>query len=335
MNIKVSTIIIAYNIEKYIEKCLDSLINQTFKDLEIIVVNDGSTDSTLEKIEKFKRIDNRIILLNQDNKGPMEARESGLKVARGEYVLFVDGDDWLDIKAIETLYKITQKDNYDIINYGYWMAFEDNNLVEGWRLNIGEELLENEFLENLLKGKITNSIWCKFIRRKFIIDNNVLFPKNISYGEDLAFLISLSVHKPKVYITNECVYYYYQRSDSLTNRVSSKILDITNSILFVKEVLIEFGIFEKYYKEFEYMAYKHNYYSQKNLIYLYKNDIGKEMFNKWKSLNLNMRNNIYYKELYKKEKFKTRVIVRICEKNYLLGKLLNKLIIIKSKRLYF
>ena len=321
MEVKVSIIIAAYNIEKYIEKCLESVVNQTFKNLEIIVVNDGSTDSTLEKIESFKRIDKRIVLVNQENKGLIEARKSGFRVSNGEYILFIDGDDWLDLKAIEILYQVSENDKYDIIQYGYLIAYEDGSFKDGWNSKKEKVFSNDQFLETILKGKINHSIWCKFIKREYILINNIVFPSNISYGEDLGLTISLSVHKPKVYNINKCLYYYYKRDTSLTNNISSKILDIYYVTIFIKKILINNGLFEKYIEEFEYMAYKQNYYIRRDLIFLYKSNIGKEMFNRWKNLNINMRNNKYYKNLYKKYTIKEKIIGKICEKNYYLGKL--------------
>ena len=321
MEVKVSIIIAAYNIEKYIEKCLESVVNQTFKNIEIIVVNDGSTDSTLEQIESFKEIDQRIIIINQKNMGIIEARKAGFKVASGEYVLFIDGDDWLDVKAIETLYKISEKEKYDIIQYGYLIAYEDGRFKNGFNSNVEMEISGHDFLEMLLKGELNINIWPKFIKRNYIVKNNICFPNKISYGDDLAISISLALHEPKVYITNTCLYYYYQRNTSITHIVSEKILEITDVILFIKKILIESGLFERYQKEFEYMAYMHSYYFKKNLIYLYENELSKKIFSNWKKLNISMSNNKYYKKIYEKDTFKAKIMAKICERNYYLGKI--------------
>lgn len=329
METKVSIIIAAYNIENYIERCLESVVNQTFKYLEIIVVNDGSTDNTLKKIEKFKNNDERIIIVNKKNRGLIEARKSGFKVASGEYILFIDGDDWLDTKAIETLYKIAKNDNYDIIQYGYLIAFENGTFKNGFNYKEEKNFINDEFLDVLLKGKINHMIWCKFIKREYIQKNNITFPSNVSFGEDLAFSVSLAVNNPNIYVIKDWLYYYYKRNTSLMNNISPKMLEIYDVTMFIKKILINNGVFEKYIEEFEYMAYMQNYYLRIDLIYLYENDIGKEMFNRWKSLNINIKNNKYYKELYNREKFKARVIARICEKNYFLGKFIYKCIVAK------
>ena len=125
--VKVSVIIIAYNVDKYIEKCINSVINQTLNELEIIIVNDGSTDSTLDKINNAKINDNRFIVINQSNAGVMEARKSGLNIAKGEYILFIDGDDWIEKECIEKLYLQTQNEKYDILLFNAFSV--ENNVV--------------------------------------------------------------------------------------------------------------------------------------------------------------------------------------------------------------
>lgn len=114
---KVSVIVAAYNIDKYIGRCLESLVNQTLKDIEIIIVNDGSTDQTRLIIEKRLNTDRRIILINQENKGSIEARKSGLNISKGEYILFVDGDDWLESNALEIMYNNALINESDILLY--------------------------------------------------------------------------------------------------------------------------------------------------------------------------------------------------------------------------
>ena len=112
--IKISVIIPVYNVEKYLRRCLDSVINQTFRDLEIICVNDGSTADSLHIFEEYKKQDDRIILLNQENMGQGNARNIGLKIARGEYIGFVDADDWIDLNFFEKLYEAAKKYDADV-----------------------------------------------------------------------------------------------------------------------------------------------------------------------------------------------------------------------------
>ena len=125
---KVSIIVAAYNIENYIKRCMDSIVSQTFKDIEIIVVNDGSTDNTSKIIESFANNDKRIKTIDKQNEGLIEARKSGLKIACGEYILFLDGDDWLHTQAIEKLYKKAIQDDSDIVLYNFYLAYDSNKL---------------------------------------------------------------------------------------------------------------------------------------------------------------------------------------------------------------
>ena len=127
---KVSIIVAAYNIEDYIKRCMYSIVNQTFKDIEIIVVNDGSTDNTLNIINDFAKNDARIKIIDKKNGGLIEARKSGLEIASGEYILFLDGDDWLHLEAIEKLYQEAKKDNFDIVLYNFYLAYDNNKLEE-------------------------------------------------------------------------------------------------------------------------------------------------------------------------------------------------------------
>ena len=144
---KASIIIAAYNIETYIRRCIISIINQTLKDIEIIVVNDGSTDNTLGIIKELYKLDNRIIIVNQENKGLIEARKSGLNIAKGEYILFVDGDDWLEINTLELLYNNAKENKSDIIIYNAFLSYDDRK--EKFDVIFDSYIDENDYIKNL------------------------------------------------------------------------------------------------------------------------------------------------------------------------------------------
>ena len=113
-NMKISIIVPVYNVEKYLERCLDSLINQTLKDIEIICINDGSTDNSSEILKEYAKKDSRIIIINQNNQGISVARNNGMNKAKGKYIGFVDSDDWVDLDFFEKLYKAAEKHNAQI-----------------------------------------------------------------------------------------------------------------------------------------------------------------------------------------------------------------------------
>lgn len=317
---KVSIIIAAYNIERYIEKCLISCINQSFKDIEIIVVNDGSTDKTIEIIKNYKNKDCRIKIIDKKNSGLIDARKSGFEVANGEYILFVDGDDWLDTNAINILYNSAKEKDYDIVCYKYLLKYEDGSKKKGWDTN-NKISNDSNLLELLFDKKINHNICFKFIKKSFILKHKIEFPNGISYGEDLAFIYTLAMHNPSFILINKFLYYYYQRKGSLDNNINEKVCEITKAIKFIKNQLKANNLYEKYREEFEFMAYNQAYYMRKDYIFTNKDEISKKLFNNWRKLKIkiNVKNNQFYKALYKNDSKKALIVDSICKKNYLLG----------------
>lgn len=316
----VSLIIAAYNIENYIDRCLDSIINQSFKDIEIIVVNDGSTDSTLEKINYRVGEDRRIKIIDKNNEGISEARKDGFKQATGEYILFVDGDDYIDKETVKILYSKTIKTNYDIVCFKYIIAFEngkmENQIQPQFDLS-GEE----SFLKVLLTNQIKPSICTKFIKRSFILNNNIPFPENIAFAEDLALSCTLAIYKPKVCLVDEHLYYYYNRDDSVTRKISPKVLETREAFKFIYKELITNNLLDKYIDEYNYLAYIHNYYYRIYYIFEVNNKLNKILYKEWKNMNIEINKNKYYKNLLNKMTFKERFSLKLFEKFYILGRL--------------
>ena len=327
---KVSIIIPAYNIESYIERCILSCINQTFREIEIIVVNDGSTDKTLDKINKLKSDDNRIVVIDKKNEGSMEARKSGWDIAKGEYILFVDGDDHIHKDTVEILYGKAKKQNYDIVCYKFFIENHEGVVNKGWEkeVNISENI---PLLDLLFSGKISHCMWSKLIRKDFVSDNRIEFPSNFSYGEDLAFIYTLAMYNPLFTVIDDCLYYYCRREGSLDNDVNEKTTEIIQALIFVKSQLIKNNIYEKYREEFEYIAYIQGYYMRKAYIFNHKDKISRRLFNNWKQLkiNINTKNNNFYRRLYKNDSKKALIVEEICKNSYMLGQLYYKVMNLK------
>lgn len=319
---KVSVIVISYNIESYIERCLDSIINQTFNDLEIIIVDDGSNDSTLTIINSKSKLDKRIKVIDKINEGPLLARKVGFEEARGEYILFVDGDDWLREDAIEKLYSTAIKENYDLVYYKFFLAYDDGNLIKS---KIKSEYEVNDFLKMALVGDVIPSMWSKFIKRDFIIKNKMEFPPNILMAEDLAFTCVLGIHNPKFVILDEYLYYYYQRSNSITNNENKKELDINIAVDFIKAKLDSKGILVKYKEEYNYLVFLHLFFLRLDSIYNTKNKIGKEIYKNWAKKGINIYKNKYFIELFKDEPLKSKLVFRVFTSNYKRGLIYNKI----------
>ena len=305
---KISVIIIAYNIEEYIERCLKSVLMQSLSEIEIIIINDGSTDNTLKIINELVINDNRVKIINKKNSGIIEARKSGIEIASGEYILFVDGDDWLELNACDRLYEIATENNLDLIIYNAFWVYKDKK--DSYSIIKNKESIKLDPLKNLFLGKIIPAMWGKLIKREFLNKFNIDYPNKISYGEDLATVSSWLINKPKIDILNECLYNYYQRENSITNMVSNKFLDIIEAINFIELQLKEKNIYDKYKKEFEYMLYNH-LFILKFITINHLSYINIQIYNKFKEKHIKVFNNEYILDDIAKGNIwlKTRIIL--------------------------
>lgn len=221
MDIKVSIIIPAYNIEKYIEESILSSINQTLKEIEIIIINDGSTDRTLEVIKKYEKIDSRIKLIDQKNQGLSIARNNGLEIAKGKYIYFLDGDDWIENETLNECYNIAENLEIDIIHFNS-LKIEEKTKIKNFsytkgtnldenKIYIGEEFVEECFNKNIFRGEV----WFNFIKRELIENLKLKFYPGISY-EDILFTMKLQNSNYKIKYLNKIFHNYRIREKSIT-----------------------------------------------------------------------------------------------------------------------
>lgn len=205
----ISIIVPVYNVEKHIKKCLDSIVNQTYKDLEIILVDDGSPDSSGAICDEYAKNDSRIKVIHKENGGQSSARNMGLDLASGEYVGFVDSDDTIELDAYEKLYNAIS--GVDIAIGGHNEVKE--NEVKTCASKIKKDLNEEELWQEIF-GRLNNATWNKLYRRDLIKD--IRFDLHFMHGEDLIFNI-LYLEKAKTgRIINEPIYNYFKRGDSIT-----------------------------------------------------------------------------------------------------------------------
>lgn len=281
-----SIVVPAYNIENYIGRCLDSLINQTYTNLEIIVVDDGSTDDTLSIIKDYEKKDKRIIVIHKENEGVFVARLTGMKKAQGTYIGFVDGDDIVENNMFELLMKNAIKYQADISHCGYVMDFPDGH--SDYYYNTGKRIIQNnaEALKDLLEGKfIEPGLWNKIYKKK-LIDNFILnrYMKDYSIKnlEDLLINYYLFKSSNKAVFEDVCLYHYTLRKSSAATGVSrNKFEDPIKvmKILMGEETNVELSnvIYKRYIgaliTNFNQKAYKD--ISQKSKI-----DLKKELKNK-------------------------------------------------------
>ena len=211
---KISVIVPVYKVEEYLNKCVDSIINQTYKNLEIILVDDGSPDSCGKICDEYAKKDNRIKVIHKENGGVSSARNIGLDVATGDYVGFVDSDDWIDIDMYELLIDISIKHNCDIARCTY-RDYIDNRFKE--IKNDGKEIILNsdEAIKLILEPKINRGVWTTLYKCKTI--KNVRFSDKYKVCEDYIFNYYAMKQAEKIVIKNISKYVYVIRDKSLSN----------------------------------------------------------------------------------------------------------------------
>lgn len=210
----ISIIIPVYNVENYLEKCLNSVISQTYKSLEIITVNDGSTDKSLAILQKYKKMDNRIIIVEKKNGGLSDARNVGIETSTGEYLFFLDSDDYLDITAIEKMYNQMKKEN-DIVICNRYYVYEDKTLKLRFKNNNNTiQMNKEEALNNLLLMKNYDmSATMKLFKSNLFKD--IKFPVGKT-SEDYYIMYQLFDKANKISYLPEPLYYYFQRNGSIS-----------------------------------------------------------------------------------------------------------------------
>lgn len=209
----VSVIVPVYNNEKSVGKTIDSICNQTYKNLEILLVNDGSTDNTLEVLKEYQEKDLRIRVLSQNNSGPGEARNHGLREMQGDLVTFVDADDIIGKEIIEKLVKAQEQENADVVRYNFYYSTEDNLKEQrGDLLGLNNcKFEDNEILEKIVPIFIKNEL-CSFVPLLLIkrsVVQDIKFDTNTKYMEDTLFYIDLLYKIKSIYFIDEAGYFYY------------------------------------------------------------------------------------------------------------------------------
>lgn len=220
-NIKISVIVPVYNVEKYICKCLDSIINQTYTNLEIILVDDGSKDSSGKICDVYAKKDNRISVIHKPNGGHISARKAGVAIATGDYINFVDSDDWIDINAYYNAIKKVIENKVDIVIYGH------NRVNDAHMFKCYENLPEGLYDHNSLKEHIlvindvfyhriiSTVCWNKLIKTSIIRKNIDKVDNKIKIGEDAALVLPCVMASDNIYIIHDTLYNYRLRETSM------------------------------------------------------------------------------------------------------------------------
>ena len=247
---KVSIIVPIYNAQDTIENCVNSIINQTYKNIEIILVNDGSKDKSLEICYNLKKTDNRIIVIDKKNEKVSKTRNKGIEVAKGEYIMFVDADDIIELDMIEELTRGIQFFDLCACNY---KKIENEKVSIKSNIEPFNTTKINEYIEMLKPEMLFNQLWNKIYRANIIKENNIKFNEHIQVGEDYLFNINYIANANSVNYINNPLYKYTIQENSLSKRFIDRPLEEEIKIVRDLKCLYEQKKFEMDYVYNEYI----------------------------------------------------------------------------------
>lgn len=303
---KVSIIIPVYNVEKYLKKCVDSVINQTYKNLEIILVDDGSPDNCPAICDDYARIDNRVKVIHKQNGGQGEARNYGIETAQGEYLLFVDSDDYIAHDTVEILVNKAKKYDVDMVVFDYLAVDDQQNIVYKSSSNFQKEKIYNSKTDKEIV--VANPSPVTQLYKKSIFDDpEMRFASHVIY-EDLRLMPKL-FHKAKriVYADSKPLYYYLQRSNS-SMRNGNIEKTKSHRIMAIKDILDYFkekNITNDYKEELDWICIFHGFFLPSREILHFDGDYSsaiKELYEEMSKYVSKPLKNKYLKTLTKKER---------------------------------
>ncbi|WP_283751004.1 glycosyltransferase [Bacillus cereus] len=223
---KVSVIIPVYNAEKYITQCIESLLSQTLQECEFIFVNDGSKDTSRQILERYQKLDNRIKLVNQKNQGVSIARNKGLQIAIGEYIGFVDADDYIEPDMYEILYNSAKQSNCDVVISNFKWEIEGHKIITKYSFPVDivlqTDYIEQDLLPYFLKEDNLNTVCNKIYRNDLIKEESVKFPEKVVLGEDGMFNIQFFSNATSAKYIDYTGYHYREVAGSATKNISEK-----------------------------------------------------------------------------------------------------------------
>ena len=235
---EISVIVPVYNSEKYLKKCLDSIIAQTFKDIEIICVNDGSPDNSADILEEYASKDSRIKIITQKNQGLSGARNAGMEIASGKYIYFCDADDFIHHQCLEIAHHFASKYNADLVSF----KFVENDDIELRNLTLDPENIEHKISENpVLEGsyrqkfKINFNVWSKLYKKELL--NGINFIPRL-YSEDYPYTFAVLSKKPKTVILSQALYFYTINTGSIIRQKATpqQIKDYHKGISYIYDI---------------------------------------------------------------------------------------------------
>lgn len=252
---KISVIIPVYNVEKYLRECLDSVVNQTLRDIEIICINDGSTDNSLEILREYEKQDSRIKIIDKKNEGAGAARNLGLKSATGDYVIFFDSDDYMEFTALEKLYQNITDNNADISickSYEFYDGEENKRVMD---YAIKNQLIDNK---SVFSPQEVNKYifqfcvgwpWDKLYRREFVLKNGLTF-QNLHHSNDTRFVLLSLACADKISITEDCLVNHRRHKSSLAETRTNNPDSYYHALISLMKNLKQKNLYKLYEQSF-------------------------------------------------------------------------------------
>ncbi|WP_370839403.1 glycosyltransferase family 2 protein [Intestinibacter bartlettii] len=244
MEYLLSIIIPIYNVEKYLEKCIKSIINQTYRNLEIILINDGSIDESAKICGKYKEQDNRIIFINKKNGGAASAKNEGLKVAKGDYIAFVDSDDFIEPDMIEYMVNTIKKYNSDIIQCSFINIYKNTEKFKQDKI-VEQRISSKDFLELFLTKWDSSLFWNKLFKREVI--ENVFFKEGRCIDDEF-FTYKCVINSKSIVTSNKIVYNYRMRKSGVMKSESSQKQILKDRVDYLHE---RYELVRKIYKDLD------------------------------------------------------------------------------------
>ncbi|RKL66427.1 hypothetical protein CR203_16175 [Salipaludibacillus neizhouensis] len=261
MNVKVSIIVPIYNVEKYLEECIDSILAQSLRDIEVILVDDGSTDRSRDIVDEYALKDKRIKVVHQINSGVSYSRNKGVEMAAGEYIGFVDPDDWISLNCYQIMFTKAVESSADVLICGFTEIYEKT----GRRVNILYPFLKEEYLTKeevlniifmgLIKGQLHAFTWNKLYKKDLLINNKITSPLDMPLMQDIVYNLKVFSCAQNTFYVNKPLYIYRRHSNS-------------NSLIYRKD---RFSMILRLFDE------KSNYLCVNNI----KNEKNKQIINGW------------------------------------------------------
>lgn len=260
---EISFIVPVYKVEKYIRNCVESLINQSYNNIEIILIDDGSPDSSGKVCDYYARKDNRVRVIHQDNLGVSTARNKGIEKATGKWICFVDGDDWVENRLCETMLKYLSNE-LDVCFFSYYDVCKEkkqSKVIKNGEIDFGRDDFENmqKAIFKMQGFQYTNaaSIWAKLFKREFINQNELRFKENQVKSQDTLFMLYVYEYAKKGIYINKALYNYRIVRESISRKYNPNIIEIYRGLLSEFRYFIEtFKNEKKFWDLYEYRVFR-------------------------------------------------------------------------------